>query len=79
MGGNALPDATGSDPQAFILLRTNGDPITLIAAAQAAVWLIDCNQAIASIRTVPELLAPRELNRWAGPATRVGIERNQDI
>jgi ABC-type antimicrobial peptide transport system permease subunit len=51
------------DPQAFVLLRTNGDPITLVAAAQAAVWSIDPNQAIASIRTVPELLAQRELNR----------------
>jgi putative ABC transport system permease protein len=51
------------EPQAFVLLRTNGDPITLIAAAQAAVWSIDRHQAIASIRTVPELLALRELNR----------------
>jgi putative ABC transport system permease protein len=50
-------------PQAVVLLRTNGDPITLIAAARAAVWSIDRNQAIASIRTVPELLAQRELNR----------------
>jgi putative ABC transport system permease protein len=49
--------------RAFVLLRTNGDPIALIAAAQAAVWSIDRNQAIASIRTVPELLAQQELNR----------------
>ena len=58
-----FPMRQSPDPQAFVLLRTNGDPITLIAAAQAAVWSIDRNQAIASIRTVPELLAQRELNR----------------
>jgi putative ABC transport system permease protein len=58
-----FPMRQAPDPQAFVLLRTNGDPITLIAAAQAAVWSIDRNLAIASIRTVPELLAQRELNR----------------
>jgi putative ABC transport system permease protein len=58
-----FPMRQAPDPQAFLLLRTNGDPITLIAAAQAAVWSIDRNLAIASIRTVPELLAQRELNR----------------
>ena len=58
-----FPMRQAPDSRAFVLLRTNGDPITLIAAAQAAVWSIDRNQAIASIRTVPELLAQRELNR----------------
>src|SRR5439155_6273594 len=58
-----FPMRQAPEPQAFVLLRTNGDPITLVAAAQAAVWSIDRNQAIASIRTVPELLAQRELNR----------------
>jgi hypothetical protein len=58
-----FPMRQAPDPQAFVLLRTNGDPITLIAAAQAAVWSIDHHQANASIRTVPELLAQRELNR----------------
>jgi putative ABC transport system permease protein len=58
-----FPMRQAPDPQAFVLLRTNGDPIALIAAAQAAVWSIDRNLAIASIRTVPELLAQRELNR----------------
>ena len=58
-----FPMRQSPEPQAFVLLRTNGDPIMLIAAAQAAVWSIDRNQAIASIRTVPELLAQRELNR----------------
>ena len=58
-----FPMRQAADSQAFVLLRTNGDPITLVAAAQAAVWSIDPHQAIASIRTVPELLAQRELNR----------------
>jgi putative ABC transport system permease protein len=58
-----FPMRQAPGPQAFVLLRTDGDPITLIAAAQAAVWSIDRNQAIASIRTVPELLAQREMNR----------------
>ncbi len=58
-----FPMRQAPDPRAFVLLRTSGDPITLVAAAQAAVWSIDRNQAIASIRTVPELLAQRELNR----------------
>ena len=58
-----FPMRQSPDAQAFVLLRTSGDPITLVAAAQAAVWSIDRNQAIASIRTVPELLAQRELNR----------------
>jgi putative ABC transport system permease protein len=58
-----FPMGQSPDRQAFVLLRTNGDPVTLIAAARSAVWSIDRNQAIASIRTVPELLAQRELNR----------------
>ena len=58
-----FPMRQAPDPRAFVLLRTDGDPIALIAAAQAAVWSIDRHQAIASIRTVPELLAQRELNR----------------
>jgi putative ABC transport system permease protein len=58
-----FPMRQAPDPQAFVLLRTSGDPITLVAPAQAAVWSVDRNQAIASIRTVPELLAQRELNR----------------
>jgi predicted permease len=58
-----FPMRQAAERRAFVLLRTNGDPIALIAAAQAAVWSIDRNQAIATIRTVPELLAQRELNR----------------
>jgi putative ABC transport system permease protein len=58
-----FPMRQSPDARAFVLLRTKGDPIALVAAAQTAVWSIDRNQAIASIRTVPELLAQRELNR----------------
>jgi len=58
-----FPMRQAPDSRAYVLLRTNGDPATLIAAAQAAVWSIDRNQAIASIRTVTELLAQREVNR----------------
>jgi putative ABC transport system permease protein len=58
-----FPMRQAPDPRAFVLLRTSGDPIALAAAARQAVWSIDRNQPIASIRTVPELLAQRELNR----------------
>jgi predicted lysophospholipase L1 biosynthesis ABC-type transport system permease subunit len=58
-----FPMRQSPESRAFVLLRTTGDPITLVAAARAAVWSIDRNQAIAGIRTVPELLAQQELNR----------------
>jgi len=58
-----FPMGQSPESRALVLLRTNGDPLTLVAPAQRAVWSIDRNQAIASIRTVPELLAQRQLNR----------------
>ena len=58
-----FPMRQAPDRRALVLLRTSDDPVGLIAAAQAAVWSIDRHQAIAAIRTVPELLAERELNR----------------
>jgi predicted permease len=58
-----FPMRQSPDSRAFVFLRTTGDPVTLVAASQAAVWSIDRNQAIAGIRTVRELLAQRELNR----------------
>ena len=58
-----FPLRQAPDPQTFVLLRTGGDPIPLVAAARAAVWSIDRNQAIASVRTVPELLAQQQMNR----------------
>jgi putative ABC transport system permease protein len=58
-----FPMRQAPESRAFVLLRTGGDPVALAAQARTAVWSIDPNQAIASIRTVPELLAQRELNR----------------
>jgi putative ABC transport system permease protein len=58
-----FPMRQAPNRRAFVLLRTDGDPLTLTKAAQAAVWSIDRNQPIAGVRTVPELLAQRELNR----------------
>jgi putative ABC transport system permease protein len=58
-----FPMRQAPDRRAFVLLRTDGDPVTLIAAARAAVWSIDRHQAIASVRTVPEILAQRDMNR----------------
>ena len=60
LGGNLLPDAPGAGPASLrpaAHQRRSGSRWP--AAAQAAVWSIDRNQAIASIRTVPELLAQR--------------------
>jgi putative ABC transport system permease protein len=58
-----FPMRQAPESRAFVLLRTSGDPAALIAAAQAAVWSIDRDQAITSTRTMPELLAEREANR----------------
>ena len=58
-----FPMAQSPSGRAFVLLRTTGDPTALIAAARSALWSIDRNQPIAGIRTVPELLAQREVNR----------------
>ena len=58
-----FPMRQAPDDRAFVFLRTGGDPTTLIAAAQAAVWSIDRDQAIGASRTVPELLAQQEANR----------------
>ncbi len=59
-----FPMRQAPDPRVFVFLRTGGDPLALVAAAQAAVWSIDRDQAIAGIRTVRELLAQQEANRW---------------
>ena len=58
-----FPMRQAPDRRAFVLLRTTGDPVALVAPARAAVWAIDRHQAIAGIRTVPELLAQRDVNR----------------
>jgi putative ABC transport system permease protein len=59
-----FPMRQAPDPRVFMFVRTTGDPMALAAAAQAAVWSIDRDQAIAGIRTVRQLLAQREANRW---------------
>jgi putative ABC transport system permease protein len=58
-----FPMRQRADTRAFVVLRTNGDPVSLTNAAQAAVWSIDRDQAIGAIRTMPELLAQQEANR----------------
>ena len=59
-----FPMRQAPDPRVYVFLRTQGDPLSLAAAAQAAVWSIDRDQAIGGIRTVRELLAQQEANRW---------------
>ena len=47
----------------LVFLRTAGDPVTVAGAAQRAVWALDPNQAVASVRTVEEMLAQADANR----------------
>ncbi|MBA3296484.1 MAG: ABC transporter permease [Acidobacteria bacterium] len=47
----------------FAFLRTNGDPTALAGAAQAAVWSLDKDQAVTSVRTVAQILERTEANR----------------
>jgi len=47
----------------YALVRTSGDPLAVARAAQAAVWAIDQNQPVHSIRTVEALLAVSQANR----------------
>jgi putative ABC transport system permease protein len=58
-----FPMQQGPDPRMFVFLRTAGDPAALAGAAQAAVWALDRDQAIAGIRTVRDLLAQAQANR----------------
>jgi predicted permease len=58
-----FPMRQAPDSRAFVLLRTSGDPTSLVSAAQSAVWSIDRDQAIGAIRTVRELFAEQEANR----------------
>jgi len=51
------------DRRMFVFLRTAGDPAALARTAQAAVWALDRDQAIAGIRTVRDLLAQAQANR----------------
>jgi len=58
-----FPMQQAPDPRMFVFLRTAGDPAALAGAAQAAVWALDRDQAIAGIRTVGDLLAQAQANR----------------
>jgi putative ABC transport system permease protein len=58
-----FPMQQAPDPRMFMVLRTAGDPSALVATAQAAVWALDRDQAIAGIRTVADLLAEAQANR----------------
>ena len=57
------PLAQAPDSQIYALIRTTGDPVTLMRPAQAAVWAIDPNQPIHSMRTVDAILAATQANR----------------
>ena len=58
-----FPLAQAPDRSMYALIRTAGDPMDLARAAQAAVWAIDPNQPIHSIRTVDGILAQSQANR----------------
>ena len=57
------PQAQAPDPRMYALVRTSGDPLAAARAAQAAVWAIDPNQPVRTIRTVEGLLAVSQANR----------------
>ena len=58
-----FPMQQAPNSRMFVFLRTAGDPAALAGAAQAAVWALDRDQAIAGIRTVGDLLAQAQANR----------------
>ena len=58
-----FPMRQAPDASMFVLLRTAGDPSALAGAAQAAVWALDRDQAIAVVRTVGDFLAQAQANR----------------
>jgi putative ABC transport system permease protein len=55
--------AQAPEPRMYVLVRTSGDPLAVARAAQAAVWTIDRNQPVSSIRTVDGLLAASQASR----------------
>ncbi len=40
-----------------VLVRTDGDPLSLVSAVRSAVWALDADQPISSIRTLESLVA----------------------
>jgi len=58
-----FPLSQSADPRLMVLLRTAGDPIALVRAAQEQVWATDPAQPIASVRTLSELVGRVQANR----------------
>ena len=58
-----FPHTQAQDPAMFVLLRTTGDPMGLARAAQSAVWSIDRNQPVSSVRTLQEMVGRTQANR----------------
>jgi putative ABC transport system permease protein len=57
------PHAQFSERRMYALVRTSGDPLALVRAAQAQVWAIDPNQPTASVRSVQAILADGQAHR----------------
>jgi putative ABC transport system permease protein len=57
------PLAQAPDRRMYALIRTAGDPLALVRPAQAAVWAVDPNQPIHSIRTIEGIVAESQANR----------------
>ena len=57
------PLAQAPDRRMYALVRTSGDPLTLVRAVQAQVWTIDPNQPTASVRSVEAIRADAQANR----------------
>ena len=57
------PHAQAADSRMYALIRTSGEPLALSGSAKAAVWAIDRNQPIHSIRTVDAILSASQANR----------------
>jgi predicted permease len=51
------------DRRMYALIRTSGDPLSLVRPAQAQVWAIDPNQPVASTRTLGGIVAESQANR----------------
>ena len=58
-----FPHAQAQDPDMLVVLRTSGDPLSLAGAAQAAVWSIDRNQPVSSVRTLRDMVDATQANR----------------
>ena len=57
------PHAQFPERRMYALVRTSGDPLSLVRSAQAQVWAIDSNQPTASVRSVEAILADARANR----------------